>query len=277
MHRDWLAPAEDRTFSLAVSFYGSDPVPWRDGADLFVEARGAKWPPLADLVDQHWEWVSSFDYVAFPDDDLGASATDWRRLFEVMAELDLDLGQPALADRCFWTHGITVQRPGLRARFTNFVEVMTPVFSRWAIERCLPTFRMSPSGFGLDFVWPKVVENGGRRSGIVDEVAFFHTRPFRGSVPLDPSARGSEGVYGQLAYPPAVDEFVMSQVFGIHTPFDPVTVAALPRVGPPAPPAVPTAGAKAAIAESNEKLFAFRSAQGSAITDPPLTSARPAS
>jgi hypothetical protein len=227
LHEGWLEPAADRNFSLAVSFYGKEPGRWMGRADRWVEAAGPKWGPLADFIDNEWDWVSQFDYIALPDDDLSASASDWHRLFRAMDELNFDLAQPSLDYRSFWTHQITARRPAYRARVTNFVEVMTPTFSRWALECCLPTFRMSTSGFGLDVVWPAILHQAGRQLGIIDEVAFGHTRPFNGSQPVAANAEGAQGIYKTLTHPPVIDEMILSQVFGVAFPFDPVAYRAI--------------------------------------------------
>jgi hypothetical protein len=228
LHEQWLTPERDRNFALGLSYYGDHPERWVGAADRLVGQKGPKWVPLADFVDQNWDWVSQFDYVAFPDDDLGATASDWNKLFSAVREFDLDLAQPSLDYDSYWTHQITARRPAYRVRFTNFVEVMAPVFSRFALERCLPTFRMSPSGFGLDLVWPAILGRAGRRLGIVDEVSFGHTRPFRGDSVFDPAASGGSGVYATLAGPPFVDNIIMTQIFDVSAPFDPITYSAVP-------------------------------------------------
>lgn len=227
LHEGWLTPPADRNFALAISYYGAEPERWRGGADVLVHQPGPKWLPLADFVDEHWEWVRQFEYVALPDDDLGATATDWNRLFAAMREFDLDLAQPSLGYDSHWTHQITARRPALRLRTTNFVELMTPVFSLWALERCLPTFRMSPSGFGLDLVWPAVLQRAGRRLGIVDEVAFEHTRPFNGNTVFDPEGGAGKGVYATLSKPPFIDNIILTQVFDVSAPFDPISYSAV--------------------------------------------------
>lgn len=228
LHERWLSPDTDRNFALAISYYGDHPERWRGGADRFAEQKGPKWVPLADFVDDNWDWVKQFDFIALPDDDLGATATDWNRLFAAVREFELDLAQPSLHYDSHWTHQITARRHAFRLRYTNFVEVMTPVFSRWALERCLPTFRMSPSGFGLDLVWPAILQRSGRQLGIVDEVSFEHTRPFNGNMVFDPNDVKANGVYATLSNPPFVDNIILTQVFDVSAPFDPISYSAVP-------------------------------------------------
>ncbi len=62
-------------------------------------------------------------------------------------------------------------------RPTTFVEIMAPLFSKNALAKCLPTFGENHFGWGLDFVWPKLLDY--QNIGIIDEVSAKHTRPFQ--------------------------------------------------------------------------------------------------
>jgi hypothetical protein len=73
-----------------------------------------------------------------------------------------------------------VHSPSFSARFTDFVELMGPVFSRRFLERCLPTFDANLSGWGLSFVWPRMLGEGLQRCAIIDDATVTHTRPFGG-------------------------------------------------------------------------------------------------
>jgi hypothetical protein len=67
-------------------------------------------------------------------------------------------------------------------RFTNFVEIMCPCFSRHALELCRPYFRENRSGWGLDFLFPKLLGFPNRSIGIVDAATIIHTRPVGGPL-----------------------------------------------------------------------------------------------
>ena len=51
-----------------------------------------------------------------------------------------------------------------------------PCFARSALETCLPTLRGNVSGWGFDWVWPRLLSDGGPRAAIIDEVTVTHTR-----------------------------------------------------------------------------------------------------
>ena len=180
IHRDWtrdLDPA-DRSWDLCISWYGGladfdeDP----DADYHIIQPNVQKWQAVHRLF-----WAGSplwhYDYVAFPDDDL---AWSWRGVnvaFERMRDFDLLLAQPSLDPAGHVIHAITQRNEGTSIRYTNFVEVMTPIFSREALRLCAETFALSRSGFGLDHLWPKMLGEPEHRIAIIDETSVVHTRP----------------------------------------------------------------------------------------------------
>ncbi len=180
LHRGWardIDPA-DRNWDLCISWYDSfarfDEDPDADYHILQPDVQ--KWQAVHRLF-----WQDSplwrYDFVAFPDDDL---AWSWRGVniaFERMRDFDLLLGQPSLDPSGHVIHDITRRHDGTALRFTNFVEVMTPIFSRDALRRCAETFALSRSGFGLDHIWPKLLGEPEHRIAIIDETSVVHTRP----------------------------------------------------------------------------------------------------
>jgi hypothetical protein len=78
---------------------------------------------------------------------------------------------------CFPNHPLTEQREQVSFRYTQFVEIMCPIFSRRALQICLGTMRDTASGYGLDHLWPSLLGYPRGRIGIIDAVAAAHTRP----------------------------------------------------------------------------------------------------
>ena len=180
IHRGWtrdIAP-HDRNWDLCVDWYGSiaDFEEDSDAEYHIIQSGTQKWPGVQELFhagSPFWH----YDYVAFPDDDL---AWSWRGVnvaFERMRDFDLLLGQPSLDPASHVIHDITRRVEGSSIRYTNFVEVMTPIFSRAALRLCVPTFGLSRSGFGLDHLWPKRLGEPEHRIAIIDETSVAHTRP----------------------------------------------------------------------------------------------------
>lgn len=169
---------EDRVFDVAIHDYA----PWMpgprgqrseywipsEGTEKF-ETAGANLPAL----------MQDYEGFAFLDDDLEISTDELNRLFVFGDALGFDLYQPALTadSACSWPHLIQpIQFLGCDIyREVPMVEVMCPFFSRLALEKCLWSFELNQSAWGLDVcIWPKLV-----RRHVIDAITIRHPGPFR--------------------------------------------------------------------------------------------------
>ena len=152
-------------------------------ADYYEMRPGPKWPCIADLLSLHPELLDRYDAFWFPDDDLAIQTPDINRMFALFHGFELSLAQPALTHDSYYSWRVLLQEPDNVLRMINFVEVMAPIFSRAALHTCLSSFTASPSGWGLDRIWPALcMANGLRQIGIIDAVAIKHTRPLGGDL-----------------------------------------------------------------------------------------------
>jgi len=181
LHRGWIAGPE-RDFDLFISYYGQQPELHREDAEYYEMRRGPKWSCIADLIAEHAELVASYAAVWLPDDDLAADTATLNRLFSLFHGLQLGLAQPALTHDSYFTWAVLLQHPDYVLRHTEFVEVMAPLFSREALAICLPSFRESRSGWGLDWVWPKLLDRTRFPLAVIDATPVKHTRPLGGEL-----------------------------------------------------------------------------------------------
>jgi len=179
LHPQWTRTLATRDWDLVVSYFGDDPHRFRDAGETRIDDKGLKWQGLHALLTRDGFW-RRYDYVWFPDDDLAADQATISAFFAHVVELKLSLAQPALSWTSHYSHPVTIQLPGFRARWTNFIEIMAPCFERGFLETCLPTFTENLSGWGLDWVWPHRLGVETRRSAVIDAVAVTHTRPVGG-------------------------------------------------------------------------------------------------
>jgi hypothetical protein len=176
LHPSWVDPGKPRDWDLRLVPYQEIPSP--AGLDCSVEdvVPGPKWSGLREAL-RRWDGWRDYEYVWMPDDDIAASQDTINRMFEVARAAGLDLFAPALHESSHYAHFITMRSQGFFGRWTGFVEIMIPGFSRAAMERLVPTLDLSETGWGwgLDSVWPKLLDY--RNVGIIDGTPVTHTRP----------------------------------------------------------------------------------------------------
>lgn len=180
VHPGWLLGGE-RNFDLYVSYFGNDTNRYADRAEYHENRKGMKWPVIGELLARQPELQERYDYIWLPDDDLVADAVTISRMFDYARAFGLALAQPALTRDSYYTWPLLLQDTRYLLRFTRFIEVMAPVFDRAALTACLPTFTESASGWGLDSVWPQLLQGrGGDALAIIDAAAVRHSRPVGG-------------------------------------------------------------------------------------------------
>lgn len=180
LHPQWLAGAGDRNWDLVVSYFGKDPAIYRINDVVRIDSTGPKWAPLQRLMLDHPEYLDRYDYIWFPDDDLAMTKQDMNRFFDLCRDYGLELAQPSLTTDSPMNHPLLINNTASHIRFTNFVEVMAPCFSAACLRRVLPTFSATQSGWGIDWLWPRMVQDRDSGIAVIDDVVIRHTRPLGG-------------------------------------------------------------------------------------------------
>lgn len=129
------------------------------------------------------EDLLKYDFVCVADDDLVMDFEELSRFMDVMREDGIDLAQLSLTRDSSHSFPMTVNDGGYGYRLTNFVEVMAPIFSNYAIRRLYGTFGMNKSSWGLDYLWAKWLVEEGRKIAICDEYQMRHMRPVASTYP----------------------------------------------------------------------------------------------
>ena len=182
LHPHWLVDDADRQWDLVINYYGDDPHLYREPREGVkrIDSKGPKWPALHQLLSTSQVDWRAYDYVWLPDDDLDTNCADINRLFAMTEGLGLELSQPSLSWDSYWSLALTLHNARFAMRYSSFVEPMAPCFSRALLERVVPTFGEIISGWGLDYVWPRFLDDPARQCGIIDRIQVRHTRPVGG-------------------------------------------------------------------------------------------------
>ena len=174
LHRQLLKG--DADFDLHLLIYDGSYNKFCNDSDFIACDAGYKMDMTYRYLHRHPEFLEKYEYFFLMDDDIVISTEDVNRLFSMMREYKLKIAQPSLV-MSYYTYKHTVFNPFYILRYTNFVEMMMPCFSRDALKAVLPTFEQKIRWCGIEMHWPVLVGSNHKDMAIVDAVSAKHTRP----------------------------------------------------------------------------------------------------
>lgn len=176
MHPEW-DDGSPRNFDLMVSYYHPTIEPFEDDSEYQHRCEGPPWKGNADVCKKHAELLTSYDFVAFADDDILTTYTDMSRLFDICSWYGLSLATPAIT-----VNSVPDLEPrsGLLLRYMDRCDLICPVFGMAALVRLMSTFSESQSGWGLPHLWAHMCARPFFTTAVVDDVVVRHMRPFSG-------------------------------------------------------------------------------------------------
>lgn len=176
LHKMWKEG--DGDFDLHLIVYDDSLEHFCNDAKYVCHIKGYKLKVIYKYLEANPQFKDMYDYFFFPDDDIQMDAVTINALFDAMKRYDLKIAQPALRMSYFtWWH--TLYDRYCRLRYTNFVEMMVPCFSREALHKVLFTFNENETGWGTETHWPLLINSTSRDMAIIDEVTVIHTQPIR--------------------------------------------------------------------------------------------------
>jgi hypothetical protein len=174
--REWVK--ETPNFDLVLLCYGND----EEKASIFKQytpyvfiGKGEKFHLIKSFILENLDFISKYQYIWLPDDDASISTFNINKLFKTAEEYNLMLCQPSMNG--YVSHNITLPVTNNILRYTNFVEVLAPLFSLEALLKVYQTFDLNYSGWGYDYLWPYLLGYPQDKIAIIDNIIMTHTRP----------------------------------------------------------------------------------------------------
>lgn len=174
LHRDWILGKHN--FDLHIIVYDNSLEKYLNDTQHITKGKGYKFKLIYNYFIENPEFLEIYDYYYIPDDDILIDSYNILKLFDYMEKYHLKIAQPALYDS-YYTFSHTIRERYSILRFTNFVELMQPCFSRDALKKVLFTFNENESGWGIDYHWGKIISSKGDEMAIIDDVRSVHSRP----------------------------------------------------------------------------------------------------
>ncbi|SFM72053.1 hypothetical protein [Variovorax sp. OV329] len=144
--------------------------------DLPCTARVVTRPqPKFLLLDEVTQDAGRFDWILLCDDDVEFAPGFLDEFIHWVQRCDFALAQPARTSDSYIDHPIVQCLGGVSARRTRFVEIGPVVcIRRDAVPLLMPFGPKAGMGWGLDFIWPALLEQAGLRAGIIDAAPMAH-------------------------------------------------------------------------------------------------------
>ena len=180
MHSQWWDDSPSRSFDIFLIAYeeqglsvGSDS--WIDKSFL---VEGPKIGGYYRWLSEHQDLIAGYERVALFDDDILTTISDLDRLFAYCEILSAEIAAPALSPQSFYTVPITRRHCSFLHRWTNWVEIMAPIFSVATLKKCLDSFALNlEGGSWIEHLWTLKCEQIPGSLAIIDHIPIFHTRP----------------------------------------------------------------------------------------------------
>ena len=174
LHKYWI-PKKRSSYDLFLINYGSKS--YKKDAKYYIEQKGSKFNLINEAIENYSE-ILDYNFFWMPDDDIYITNKDIDKIFNYMNNYDLWIAQPSIIG--WYGLAMTLNNPSCFLRYTNFVEIMCPCFSRYALEKCRKTFELNKTGYGIDALWNVILDHPTNKLSIIDDVIGMHTREVGG-------------------------------------------------------------------------------------------------
>lgn len=158
---DRLWVGDHMNYDIYVIYYGNDDEiynMYKDKVTFIEKRKGSKFHNLKYFYDTYPDIISTYERFFILDDDIIMNVNDINTMFELSRKYNLKICAPSFLPQSKISHKLTLHKPGLLLRYTNFVEMNTPLFSVEALHKLMKVFDYSIIGWGTDYLY--IVCNG---------------------------------------------------------------------------------------------------------------------
>jgi hypothetical protein len=151
-----------------------DTCPVQESAKYYVKDKGFKHHIYKRFIEKY-DILDKYDWIWMPDYDVHLEPTEINRLFMIAQDHNLNICQPSLTHDSHHSFQLVLNDPTKFMRYTNYVEIMCPLFKTEALKRVLGTFTITYSGWAQDYLWAR--ELNYERLAIIDVIQASHVKP----------------------------------------------------------------------------------------------------
>jgi hypothetical protein len=180
LHYEWIKE-NNLNFDLILLYYGNDPniikrySKHTNNIYQLIDGGKGKFINIQAFIQNNIELISNYERIWLPDDDVSINSNDINILFDLSKKYKLKIAQPSMNG--YVSHEITKPIPNNLLHYTNFVEVLAPLFSLDTLIKIYKTFNLNYSSWGYDYLWPHILGYPKDKIAIIDAIIMTHTRP----------------------------------------------------------------------------------------------------
>jgi hypothetical protein len=176
LHPEWVK--EKANFDLVLIYYGDNELVAESNikyTPYVYAAKGEKYHLIKSFIKSNIKFISNYTHIWIPDNDVLISTEDINKLFETATQYQLSICQPSMNG--YISHEITKPISNSILRYTNFVEVLAPLFDLESLLKIYKTFDLNYSSWGYDYLWSYLLDYPKDKIAIIDDIVMTHTKP----------------------------------------------------------------------------------------------------
>lgn len=153
---------DNRNYDVYVIYYGDNEDiynKYKSKVDFIEKRKGSKFQNFHYLYNNNPELINQYERFFILDDDIIFNTNSINEMFALSKQYDLWICGPTFkADgnsKISW--GLTIHQKNHLLRYTNFVEVNTPLFNKFALDKLMKIYDPELIGFGIDFLYTHAI------------------------------------------------------------------------------------------------------------------------
>lgn len=175
----WLD--DNREYDVWVVYYGNNEKiyeKYKSKVDYIEKRKGSKFQNFYHIFKT--KDLSNYERFFILDDDIIITTTDINKMFLISDEFNLKICAPSFDNDSKISWEITKQQKNFYLRYTNWVEVNTPLFNKESLYKLMDVYDEELIGWGIDYlyIWVNGL-NENKSFAIIDNISCTNPHDIR--------------------------------------------------------------------------------------------------
>jgi phosphorylcholine metabolism protein LicD len=155
---DYWCDNKTKAYDIWLVYYGDNEDnynKYKKYVNKIWKRKGTKFQNFDYIYKKELPTISQYDRVFIMDDDIIIKTNDINKMFDISKQYNLWICQPSYTNDSKISHAITKNQPNNILRYTNFIEVGVPLFSKESLNKFMSNYNPKLVEWGVDylFIW----------------------------------------------------------------------------------------------------------------------------